>query len=121
MKAWGAYALTATALTAAAGAVTVRLVEPSAVEAVWIGAGTALVVQLLAFAALVAFRDRGVLFLAGWLGGMLLRFGAVGVMAVWLHRTDALPRGAALMSLVGFVFVLLLLEPVFLRRNLTLS
>jgi hypothetical protein len=43
------------------------------------------------------------------------------VTAVWLSRTDALPRAAALVSLVGFVFLLLLLEPVFLRRKLTLS
>ena len=120
MRAWGAYALTALGVTALAAALTAWLVDGSS-NAVWVGAGVALVVQLAAFAALVAWRDRGSLFLVGWLGGMLLRFGAVGVMAVWLSRTDALPRAAALVSLVGFVFLLLLLEPVFLRRKLTLS
>ncbi|HLV44529.1 MAG TPA: hypothetical protein VKY39_06205 [Aggregatilineales bacterium] len=121
MRAWGAYALTALGLTALAAAVTAWLVEAPSTLAVWVGAGVALIVQLAAFAALVALRDRGPLFLAGWLGGMLLRFGAVGVMGVWLSRTDALPRSAAMVSLVGFVFLLLLLEPVFLRRKLTLS
>ncbi len=121
MKAWGAYALTACVLTAAAAALTVRLVDASSITAVWTGAAIALGVQLAAFAALVALRDHASLFLLGWLGGMLLRFGAVGVMAVWLTRSDALPREAALVSLVGFVFLLLLLEPVFLRRKLTLS
>lgn len=121
MRAWGAYALTALGLTAVAAALTARLVDAPSTTAVWIGAGVALLVQLAAFGALVALRDKGTLFLVGWLGGMLLRFGAVGVMAVWLSRTDALPRAAALVSLVGFVFLLLLLEPVFLRRKLTLS
>lgn len=120
MRAWGAYALTALGVTAPAAALTAWLVDAPS-EAVWVGAGVALLVQLAAFGALVALRDRGTLFLVGWLGGMLLRFGAVGVMAVWLSRTDALPQAAALVSLVGFVFLLLLLEPVFLRRKLTLS
>jgi len=121
MRAWGGYALTALGLTALAAALTARLVGESSTTAVWVGAGVALVVQLAAFAALVALRDRGTLFLAGWVGGILLRFGAVGVMGVWLSRTEALPRSAAMVSLVGFVFLLLLLEPVFLRRKLTLS
>src|SRR5512138_1593891 len=94
MRAWGAYALTALGLTALAAALTAWLVEAPSTLAVWVGAGVALIVQLAAFAALVALRDRGPLFLAGWLGGMLLRFGAVGVMGVWLSRTDALPRSA---------------------------
>lgn len=121
MRAWGAYALTAFALTGAAASITALLVDPASVVAVWTGAAIALGVQLAAFAGLVALRDRGSLFLVGWLGGMFLRFGAVGMMAVWLSRTDALPRAAAMVSLVGFVFLLLLLEPVFLRRKLTLS
>ncbi len=121
MKAWGAYALTALVLTVAAAALTAELVDAASAPAVWLGAALALLVQLAAFGALVALRDRGTLFLLGWLGGMLLRFGALGVVAVWLSRTDALPRAAALVSLVGFVFLLLLLEPVFLRRKLTLS
>lgn len=121
MRAWGAYALTAFALTAAAAAMTTLLVDAASVTAVWTGAAIALGVQLAAFGALVALRDRGTLFLVGWLGGMFLRFGAVGLMAIWLNHTDALPHTAALVSLVGFVFLLLLLEPVFLRRKLTLS
>lgn len=121
MRAWGAYALTACLLTAAAAAMTALLVEPASVTAVWTGAAIALGVQLAAFAAMVALRDHASLFLVGWLAGMVLRFGAVGAMALWLSRTDALPQAAALVSLVGFVFLLLLLEPIFLRRKLTQS
>ena len=118
MKAWGAYALTAVALTGLTGAITTQLVAASAVRAVWLGAGVAFAVQLVAFAALVALRDRGTLFMVGWAGGMFLRFSAVGALAFWLSRTDAFPRAAALISLAGFVFMLLLLEPLFLRRKL---
>lgn len=121
MKAWLSYAASAAALTGIAGLVATQLVAPASTTAVWVGALVALAVQLVAFAALLAFRDRGPLFMLGWLGGMLLRFGAVGALAFWLSRTNTLPRDAALISLVGFVFMLLLLEPVFLRRKLILS
>src|SRR5690606_9686473 len=57
MRAWGAYALTALGVTALAAALTAWLVDGSS-NAVWVGAGVALVVQLAAFAALVALRDR---------------------------------------------------------------
>jgi hypothetical protein len=121
VKAWAGYALTAVVLTGVAGAIATQLVAEEAVRAVWVGALLALGVQLVAFGALVALRDRGSLFMVGWAGGMFLRFGAVGALAFWLSRTNALPRPAALISLVAFVFMLLLLEPIFLRRKLMLS
>jgi hypothetical protein len=86
--------------------------------AVWFSAGLAWVLQLIAFAALIAVRARNDLFLAGWLGGLVLRFGVVGAVAVWLSRSAVFPLEAALVSLVAFVFVLLLMEPLFLRRGL---
>ena len=58
---------------------------------------------------------------AGRAGGLALRFGAVGGVAWWLSRSAALPREAALLSLVGFAFLLLLLEPLFLRWDLRRS
>ena len=66
-----------------------------------VAAGLAYGLQLLAFAAPAALRDAGSLFMVGWGGGMLLRFAAVGILAVWLQRTEALPAPAALVSLVA--------------------
>jgi hypothetical protein len=116
--AWLPYAGAALLATAAvAGAATV-LVPPPAARGVWAAAAMAYVLQVIAFALLLVVRERAQLFLLGWLGGMLLRFAAVGAVAFWVTRTGALPAAATLVSLAGFLFLLLLLEPVFLRRGL---
>jgi hypothetical protein len=118
LKAWLIYAGAALVVLLLAGAAVTLLVPPDAARAVWFAAGLAYVVQLAAFAALVAVRGRADLFLVGWLAGLLLRFLAVGVVAFWLSRDSVLPRAPALLSLVAFVFVLLMLEPLFLRRGM---
>ena len=84
-------------------------------QAVWVAAGLAYAVQLGAFALLLFMRDQPNLFLSAWLGGMVLRFGVLAVCAWWLSRSDVLPRSTLLLSYVGFAFLLLLLEPVFVR------
>lgn len=94
------------------------LVSDEAADAVWLAAAVAWLLQQASFAALVAVRGRDSLFLLGWVAGIAVRFGAVGVMAYWLGRDEFVPRAPALYSLVTFVFVLLLMEPLFLRRGL---
>ena len=118
LKAWLAYAVAGLALTAAAAGLGTFLVSGAAVPAIWWSAALAYSLQMLAFAGLVAVRERPRWFLAGWALGIALRFGALGGVAWWLSRSAALPRAAALLSLVAFVFLLLLLEPVFLRWGL---
>ncbi|MFW6331080.1 MAG: hypothetical protein ACOC3J_05075 [Gemmatimonadota bacterium] len=81
---------------------------------VWLAAGIAWVVQGVAFALLVAGRE-GPRFVAGWAGGTVLRFAAVGVAAVWVTQASRLDPATVLVGLVGFIFVLVLLEPLFLR------
>jgi hypothetical protein len=90
-------------------------------RAVIAGAAIAYVVQLAAFAALLAVRDKHHVFMAGWLVGMLLRFGALGACLFWATRTQALPALPLALSLAGFVFLFLMLEPVFLRWDLRAS
>lgn len=119
--AWRAYALCAFAVTAVAGFVVVQVGGFGATGAIWFGTGVAYGLQLIAFGALLAVRDRAQLLFAGWLTGMVLRFGAVGVSIFWLSRSAVLPRNPAVISLVGFMFLLLLLEPVFLRWDLRRS
>jgi hypothetical protein len=115
LKAWLLYAAVAAAVTLLGAGLGTLLVTPASVGAVWFSAGLAFLLQLAAFAALV--RERHELFLLGWGVGLVLRFGTVGVVAVWLSRNPVLPPRATLVSLVAFVFVLLLLEPLFLRRG----
>lgn len=100
---------------ALAGLVVSALMAPSASGAVWFGAGSAWVIQALAFAALVWVRARRERFLWGWAGGIGFRFVAVIVLAFWVTRRARFPAAPALISLVAFVFVLVLIEPLFLR------
>ena len=118
LRAWTAYSLTAAVVTLVA-AVLISLVGGAGItRAVWLSAGFAFVLQTVAFAMLLLVRDRTELFMAGWLGGMVLRFAAVGGLAFYASRYTTLPLAALLLSLVAFVFLLLLLEPVFLRWDL---
>lgn len=115
MKAWLAYALVAAALLALLATGVSLLLDADATPALWLGAAVAYAVQLLAFGALVAGRDSGTAFVVGWGGGMALRFAAVAAVAFWVTQRSTLPAAPALVGLVGFVFILVLLEPVFLR------
>ena len=66
-----------------------------------------------AFAALLRYRDRREAFLAVWAGGILARLAVVLAGAYWVMKSPALQPAPALLSLAGFLFVLLLMEPVF--------
>jgi hypothetical protein len=118
VRAWLTYACASLVVALAGAGLATLFAAGSAVEAVWFAAVLAWVLQLAAFAALIAVRERNDLFLLGWVGGLVLRFGAVGLVAIWLSRSQVLPLGPTLLSLVAFVFVLLLMEPLFLRRGL---
>jgi hypothetical protein len=115
MKAWLRYAAVS-ALVLLALALGVAFVIPGTQpSAVWLAAAVALVAQLVAFGALLVGRRRVAGFVAGWGGGMAIRFAAVGGMAVWVSLTDGHHPETALLSVVGFVMVLALIEPVFMR------
>jgi hypothetical protein len=118
VRVWLAYAASGLVVTAIGGVIASSLVGSGSVTAVWFAAALAYVLQLVAFAVLVAVRQKNELFLIGWLAGLVLRFAAVGLVALWLARDPVFPREPALLSLVAFVFLLLLMEPLFLRRGL---
>jgi hypothetical protein len=121
IKAWLAYAAAGLLATSLVAIVVIAVSPAQNTRAIITAAVIAYVLQLGAFAALLAVREKNHLFLAGWLGGMLLRFGVVGGMLYWSTRNAALPVTPLVLSLVGFVFMLLLLEPVFLRWDLRKS
>jgi hypothetical protein len=114
-RAWRAYALATLLASALFAGIASAVVSRPARTAVWFSAALAYGLQLLAFGGLLVVRDQAQRFLLGWLLGMALRFGALGGVAWWLSRSAALPREAALLSLAGFVFLLVLMEPFFLR------
>lgn len=81
-------------------------------HAIRVSAAIALVVQLLGFAIARAVGKENVV--AGWGLAVLLRFGAVFAFA-FTARAIGLETGPALMSLVVFLFVSTLIEPLFLK------
>ncbi len=115
-RGWIEYAVAGLVLTIATAGVLMLIVAPSDRSAVLFAAAVSYPVQLVAFAVLVAVRDNAQLFMLGWVGGMVLRFATVGAVVMFLSRTSMFPRRPALLSLIGFVFMLTLLESVFLRR-----
>lgn len=116
-RVWAAYAATAALATVALAAVVSLFVSAADARGVWVAAAVASGLQMLAFPLLALARGQANLFLAGWLGGMLLRFGALAAVAIWVTRRGTPPAAATLVSLVGFLFLLVLLEPLFLRRR----
>lgn len=118
MRVVSLYALT-TALVVVVAAVLLGLVLPGeAVRAVaWMGV-VAWLVQVALFAPLYAARGRGNAFFAAWGGGTLARFATVGLAAWWVWRSGSLPLAPALLALAGFLFLFLLIEPVFFRMGL---
>ena len=117
LRVWLFYAATGAAVCVAGALIGGTFLEGEDLRGLRVAAAVAFGLQLVAFAAMVGLRDAGPLFLVAWGGGMLLRLAAVAVLAFWLQGTALLPSAATLVSLVAFLFVLLLLEPVFLRRG----
>lgn len=117
MKLWLLYMGVGAVFLALAALVLSALLSPASGPAVWFAAASAWVIQAVAFGALVSVRKRRRRFLWGWVGGVAFRFLAVVVLAFWATRRATFPARPALMTLVAFVFVLVLVEPLFLRMS----
>jgi hypothetical protein len=92
--------------------ITVLRPDPEIARAVWASAVIALVVQGVAFAVARQFVATNAI--VGWGIGSLIRFGMVLVHALVGVRALGLESGPALLSLVGFLFVTMVIEPLFL-------
>ncbi|HEX6588195.1 MAG TPA: hypothetical protein VF039_04185 [Longimicrobiales bacterium] len=117
MKRWWRYMAVSAAVVVVVGALIVLVVGHDVLAPVTVAAGIGLVVQALA--AVLLFGSRGAghpsRFMVGWAGGALLRMMAVLATGLWLTRTGAVAIAPALLSLVTFLFVLTLIEPLFLK------
>lgn len=107
-------ALSAVLTFGGAWGITLLRPEPVIARAVWTSAVIAFVVQVLAFAVarlLVATNP-----VAGWGLGSLLRFAALLLHAFVGVKALGLASGPALFSLAGFLFITMLVEPLFLTK-----
>lgn len=91
--------------------------SPPARLGVLVAAMVAYPVQLLAFFAMFRYWDDPKRFMVAWMGGTLMRLGVILVMGLVLLRVERLPAVPTLPALAGFLFALLLLEPLFLRSR----
>lgn len=110
-----AFALVAALVTlGGAWGITVLRPDPEIARAVWTSAVIALGVQLLSFVIARPFVATNPI--AGWGLGSLLRMLVLVVYAVFGTKALGLVAGPALLSLVGFLFVTMLVEPLFLKQ-----
>lgn len=109
----GFSAVCLTLIAATLGLLHLLFRQPDERRALWIGAGIAVVVQLVAFLIARRMRQRNVF--AGWGLGVALRFVALAVVALVVAPSLDLPLTAALVGLAMFLFVSTLVEPLFLK------
>lgn len=114
MKKALAFAAVAALITlGGAWGITLLRPEPEIARAVWSSAVIALGVQLIAFAVAKPFLAKNPI--AGWGLGSLIRFTVLILHASVGTNALGLESGPALLSLAGFLFVTMLIEPLFLK------
>ena len=107
------YALTALLVVGLGATGLSVLLEGPGRRGVLLAALIAYPVQVVAFGLLVRARQEAGRFVVWWGAGIALRLAAVVGAGVAASRLMSVQPAAFLLSLVGFIFVLLLLEPVF--------
>ena len=115
MRALGRYALTGLLMIAAAVAALFPFLEDDGRLGVLIAAGVAFPVQVAAFGLLLRARGEPTHFFKWWGVGVLVRIGVVIVVGIVALRIESLGAEVLLLSVAGFFFGLLLIEPAFLK------
>lgn len=115
LERWIRYAALATLVVLGAVGAGWLPASPEGRRGLLVAGGIALPLQLGAFAILVVQRTGSPGFLAAWVGSTLVRFGVVAGAAFWVAGMEGVDTLVALLTLVGLLFVLLLLEPWMLR------
>lgn len=112
------YALISLLVVGIGSAALLALMDDVGRTGVLLAAGIAVPVQVLAFGLLQGARGDVTRFFAWWGAGIALRVLVVVVVGVLSSGLERGARASLVLSLVGFFFVLLLLEPVFLKGRL---
>lgn len=109
------YALISILIVGVGSAILVALLDSTGRSGVLIAAGIALPIQVLAFGLLTRAQGDVTRFFMWWGAGIALRVAVVAGVGLASTRIDPDARTALVLSLVGFFFVLLLLEPILLK------
>lgn len=110
MKRWLRYALMAAGASVIALLLGWMALDDPGFNGVLLAVLVALPLQLGVFGVLVVQTTGSTGFLAAWVGSTLLRMLAIGLVAWVVVRRDDTDPLAALLTLAGLLFVLLLLE-----------
>lgn len=115
MKGLGRYALACAALVAATAGAIAPFLPPEAVPGLWSAGAFAWVIQVLAVWARIRYGSRPERLLAVWgwsAGGRLVAIGLAGAAVV---RFQVFHPVTTLVGLAGYLFAMLLMEPVLVR------
>lgn len=115
MTGWVRYALLGAVLLGAGVGALWPFLEPPGRRGVLLAAGVAYPVQLVSLALRRRFRSSAAGFLGTLAGGALLRMGVVLGVGVWVALAGSPAPAETLLGLVGFLVLLLFLEPLFLQ------
>jgi hypothetical protein len=91
--------------------------EPAGRQGVLTAAAVAVPIQIAAFAVLVRQRGQPRGFMAAWAGGMALRALTLLAVAFVVIRSGTESAVPMLLSLAGFFFALIMLEPIYFRAS----
>ncbi|MDX1566443.1 MAG: hypothetical protein R3223_01500 [Longimicrobiales bacterium] len=117
MKEWARYGLASLLILAIVSAGLWPFLDERSRSGLTLAAATAFSTQLVAFGLLRWARRHSERFLMAWAAGILARFGVLGVTALVASRFSGIGTPALVLGLAGFLFVLALMEPLFLTPN----
>ena len=115
MRALVRYAVAGFLMIAIAVAALFPFLQDEGRRGVLLAAGVAYPVQIVAFGLLLRARGEPSRFFVWWGVGVAVRIGVVVVAGLVALRIESLGAEALLLSLAGFFFGLLLIEPAFLK------
>ena len=115
MRALVRYALAGFLMIAIAVAALFPFLQEEGRRGVLLAAGVAYPVQVVAFGMLLRARGEPSRFFVWWGVGVAVRIGVVIIAGLGALRIASLGAEALLLSLAGFFFGLLLIEPAFLK------
>ncbi|HSW30913.1 MAG TPA: hypothetical protein VLH75_15610 [Longimicrobiales bacterium] len=117
MKALGGYAVATTLIVTLAVGGMWAFLDADGRSSLLLAAGIALPIQWALFLLLVRALGHSTRFLLRWGIGILARMALVAAVGLLLPSLGGLDGGVLILSLCGFFFVLLLLEPLFFRNQ----
>ena len=115
MRALGRYALTGLLMVAAAAVAILPFLDDDGKRGVLLAAGIAFPVQVTAFGLLLRAQGEPSRFLFWWGVGVAVRVAVVVAVGFTLARMESVGSEALLLSLAGFFFGMLMVEPAFLK------